>query len=130
MRVYSSPFSSISYDEARGQLTVVWHDRATELDEDGVRNEIGMILELVKQRAVRNILVDTVLYPFRENATIQSWINYTYLPQIMESGIKRYAIVVRDKVNNWYENIVTDEPDGLEIEYFTDQDRAQQWIDA
>jgi DNA phosphorothioation-dependent restriction protein DptG len=127
--VYTSPFTSIAYDGTRRQLNVTWHSRATELDEEGVKNEIAMILEMIRERSVINILVDTVHYPFRENSVIQSWINYTYLPKVMDSGVKRYAIVVKDKVKNWYENIEADDPEGLRVEYFTDPFAAQAWID-
>jgi hypothetical protein len=129
VKVYTSPYSSIDHEADRRQLTVTWHSRASELDEEGVKNEIGMILEMLRERSVVNILVDTIHYPFRENAAIQSWINYSYLPRVIDSGVKRYAIVVKGKVKNWYENIEDDDPEGLQVEYFTDHPSAQAWID-
>jgi hypothetical protein len=129
VKTYTSPYSSIDYEADRRQLTVTWHSRASELDEEGVKYEIGMILEMLRGRSVVNILVDTIHYPFRENVAIQSWINYIYLPRVIDSGVKRYAIVVKGKVKNWYENIEADDPEGLKVEYFADHPSAQAWID-
>ena len=131
MIVYTSPFSSIEDEPGRGLLTVTWFKECISLDEEGVISELTRILDHVKEYSIVSIIVDSRDYPFRENDRLQHWINHIYMPQIMDRGVQRYAIIVHEKVKSILEELpdLTDEdPDRMMVEYFTDAEQARQWI--
>ncbi len=49
------------------------------------------------------------------------------MPQIIDSGITRYAIVVESKIKNTLDDFEYLDEDGISVEYFTDAELAQQW---
>jgi len=130
MNVYSSPYSSIDVDPEKKLMRVIWFKKSSELNEDQVIQEISKILDSLKEFSISYILVDSREYPFRTNETLQRWINYTYMPKIVDNGILRYAIVVEKKVQSIYEDFQDEDDveDDIAVEYFTDLQEAEQWI--
>jgi hypothetical protein len=128
--VYSSPYSSIDVDLEKKLMRVVWFEKSSELNEEQVMQEISKILDYLNEYSISYILVDSRNYPFRNNETLQRWINYTYMPKIVDKGILRYAIVVEKKINSIYEDFQDDDDveDDIAVEYFTDLQEAEQWI--
>jgi hypothetical protein len=132
MIVHSSPYSLIKSEPAKKAMYVTWLNKSIELDENQVKSEIEKILDYTKGHPVSAIVVDSRNYPFRENNAIQHWINHTYMPQIIDHGIKRYAIVVENKIKSVFEDFtdVDDAEDGILVEYFTSPEEAQRWIES
>ena len=132
MIVHSSPYSLIKSEPGKKTMQVTWLKQCIELDERQVKSEIQKILDYTRGRGVSAITVDARNYPFRENDTIQHWINHTYMPQIIDHGIKRYAIVVENKVKSVFEDFtdVDEAEDGIVVEYFTNPEEAQRWIES
>jgi len=126
----SSPYSTIKiYPEDR-LLHSTWLEESKQLNEDQVMQEMLQVSRLVVQHQVQLILADVIHYPFRENTTLQNWINNQYIPDILDSGIKRYAIVVKEMVMSNLDNLegLIDKEDSMELRYFTDSDEAKKWL--
>ena len=130
MNVYSSPYSSIDVDLEKKLMRVIWFEKSSELNEEQVMQEICKILDYLKEYSISYILVDSRNYPFRNNETLQRWINYTYMPKIVDNGILRYAIVVEKKIQSIYEDFQDEDDveDDIAVEYFTDLQEAEKWI--
>lgn len=127
MKFYSSTFSDLLYRSENQLILEYWKAESQSLDEAGVKFEISKILDCINEHTVRNIIIDARNYSFRDNIKIQQWINYTYMPLIMKSGVRKYAIIVKEQIESIYENFEVEKvlP---EIEYFTDPEEAQKWI--
>jgi hypothetical protein len=130
MNIYDGPFSTIRLVADTRLLIASWQEEAKILDPEGVKFEIGRILDYVKQYAIRNIIVDTRNYVFQHDAGIQAWINHTYMPLIMDNGVMKYALVVASDVNDRYSDFEDMETVLPLIEYFTDIDKAKVWIES
>lgn len=130
MNVYSSPYSSIDVEPEKKLMRVIWFEKSSELTEEQVMQEISKILDYLKEYSISYILVDSRNYPFRTNETLQRWINYTYMPKIIDMGILRYAIVVEKKIQSIYEDFQDEDDveDDIAVEYFTDLQEAERWI--
>lgn len=128
MIVYKSQFCSIASEPGKRLLSVIWFKRSIELDEERVKSEISNILDYIQEYSITSIIVDSRNYPFRENDKLQSWINHTYMPQIIESGIVRYAIIVESKIKTTLDDLEDLDEDGIVVEYFTDPEQARQWV--
>lgn len=128
--VYASPYSSIEVDPEKKLMRVVWFKESIDLNEEQVMQEISKILDFLKEYSISYILVDSRKYPFRTNETLQRWINYTYMPKIVDNGILRYAIVVEKKIQSIYEDFQDEDDveDDITVEYFTDLNEAERWI--
>lgn len=128
--IHQSPFTIITVTPDNTFLKAVWLPAAATMEEEAVIDEINQVLQSVEQRSVKGILVDVRNYPFQDNERIQSWINYTYMPRIVESGVRYYALVVEKKRPSLYENTpdLDDVEEETEVEYFTDPAEAEQWI--
>src|SRR5271154_5148386 len=124
MEIYSSPFSMINLIEENRLLTVSWNSNSKNLDEPGVKFEIGRILEFVREHDIQNIIVDSRNYHFTDNMRIQNWINHTYMPSIMDSGVIKYALIVNSKSKDKYADFEDIEIVLPLVEYFTDFEKA------
>lgn len=111
-------------------MRAVWLPAAAQMEEQAVIHEISQVLEAVEQQCVKGILVDVRNYPFQNNERIQSWINFTYMPRIVESGVLFYALIVEKKRPSLYENTpdLDDVEEETQVEYFTDPAEAEQWL--
>lgn len=130
MRVYTSQYSTIDVDKEKFLLSAAWLEESIKLKEDGVKKEITKILDYVRVYKIKKVIVDVKQYPFRENENIQRWINYEYIPMIIDKGVQKYAILVKEMVKSKFENLedIIDESDVMQITYFTDKNEAVEWL--
>jgi hypothetical protein len=128
MIVYKSLFSSIETEPDKRLLSAVWLKTSRDLDLEVVKSEMSKILNYIKPYSITSIIVDSRNYPFRENEILQSWINQTFMPQIVDSGILRYAIIVESKIKTTLDDLEDLSEGGLVVEYFTDLEQAKRWI--
>ncbi len=127
MIVYESVFSSIEIESEKHLLKAVWLKASKELNQEEVKLEISRIIDFIKPYSIISIIVDSRNYPFRENAALQEWINRTFMMQIIDSGITRYAFIVESKVKTILDDFENQEEIGLYVEYFTDPEQALKW---
>jgi len=130
MRIYTSLYSSIDIEPEKKLMRITWFPKSVDLDEEGVKKEISKILDYLIEYPISNIIVDSRQYPFRANETIQHWINHIYMPQIIDVGIKRYAIIVEKKVTSMFETFedTEDMEEDILVEYFSNTQEAEAWI--
>lgn len=130
MRVYESQYSTVDINKEEKSLIASWLEESSKLKEEGVKKEITKILDYVRVYKIKKVAVDVKNYPFRENENLQRWINYEYIPLIMDKGVEKYAIVVKEMVVSKYENMedIIDESDVMHIKYFTDMNKALAWL--
>lgn len=130
MRVYESQYSTVDINKVDLTLIANWLEASSKLTEEGVKKEITKILDYVRVYKIKKVAVNVKNYPFRENENLQRWINYDYIPMIMDKGVEKYAIVVKEMVFSKFENMedIIDESDVMSIKYFTEMNRALEWL--
>jgi hypothetical protein len=126
--MYLSAYSKIEFHPEDNILLVLWLEASKDLNEEGVKTEISKILYFLDQHQVENVVVDSTSYPFRNTISIQNWINHKFMPQIMESSVKKYAIVVRPEIINQFDNFEDEDDEILVVRYFPNIDGAYKWI--
>lgn len=130
MTVYSSPYSTIVLDKEKKLLEATWLKEAKQLGEEDVIEEISHVLKHVMLHSITYVLIDARNYPFRHNDTIQRWINNEFIPEIMENGVKRYAILVENRVESQLDNLadlILEEVE-MKMNYFTNRTQALDWL--
>ncbi len=130
MIVHESPYSVVIVDTAKRLLECTWRKESSTLLEEEVKAEIAKVSDTVQAFNIKYILVNAVLYPFRDNVQLQNWINTKYMPLIVDSGVKRYAIIVEHMVQSNLESMeeLIEEEDGMEMRYFTSEEEAKNWL--
>ena len=130
MKIYTTPSTLIEYEAPSRLLRATWLEECFQLKEEAVKEEIMNVLRFVQEFKIKKIIVDSRHYPFRENFNIQHWINCTFMPMIMECGVEKYAIIIKEPVPTKMESLYDSEADDLQVEYFTTQADALQWVNA
>jgi len=130
MNMYSNRFFQVQTAAENKLLILTWSKASQTLDTEEVKKEISTILYWIDEQAIENIIVDACDYYFTENIKIQSWITSSFIPKVMETSVKKYAIVIK-KMEKGYENDSLDDNDqDMQVAYFTSFDGAQKWIDV
>jgi hypothetical protein len=127
MKIYTSPASVIEYEANHELLKATWLIDAVTISEEEVKHEITNVLSFAREFKIKKIIVDSRLYPFRENQEIQFWINHHFMPLIIEIGVEKYALVVNTMIPHDVESLYEGDED-IQVEYFTHPDEAKQWV--
>lgn len=131
MEVYSSAFSKIIFEPNQQLLIVSWDKDSQNLKQKDVKYEISKILDYIYKHSVKNIIIDSREYYFRDNMEIQNWINFKFIPVIMDSPVKKYGIILNAPLKKQFKNVNdSDHEEQLLIEYFTDLEEARKWIES
>ena len=129
MNIRTSDFSDIYFEPASRLLTMTWNKESQKLDEAGVKLEIGRIVEYIRQYSVKHVIIDSRNYFFRNNSAIQTWITHTYMAQIMDSGVLKYAIIVNSEIIPQVKGDHDADEEVLPVvDYFTEVEEAKKWI--
>lgn len=130
MKLFSNDYIRIDYQEPVSVLETVWMPRSSELGDEGVMREMRTFLEFIHSKKPRGIIADTRYFGVKVTPSLQSWIVLHYMAEIMELGVKKYAILVTEKEfrelskRNFGEDVEED----LKIEYFNDYTAAFRWV--
>lgn len=127
MQIYSSQFSRIILEQDNSLLVVSWLQDSHRLNVEQVKSEISKILDYIDRHFIENIIIDSSHYYFSDNSEIQTWINYKFMPAIMNKRVRKYGIVMESMANR-YERSSTDGDDELQVEYFMNIHDAHKWI--
>jgi hypothetical protein len=129
MKLYSSPSSLIEYSENKSLIVATWKKQAAQLTESETKQEILKVLEFTRKHAAKKIIIDATHYPFRENYELQKWINFTFMPQVIEAKVLKYAIITDIPIVDRYENFDDLDTENLSVEYFKNLDEALEWME-
>ena len=124
--LYSSAFSELIFHAEQRLIVATWKENSKKLIEAGVISELSRLLDYIMIEKPLFVVVDTSHYPFADNDRIQRWINTSYVPQLMESTVEKYALVVPNIPAG--EQPDTDHDIRPRLEYFTTIDSALNWL--
>ena len=131
MNLYSSQFSEYNFESTHRILFMSWKKDSQNLDEEKIKAEMNRSLSFIEQYGVRNVIVDTRNYTFRNNLNIQNWITRSYMPLMMSAGLLKYAIIVDSGIIHQFKDSGEDDEKVLPIvEYFAEMDEAKKWIES
>ena len=111
-------------------LTAEWIPAVVSLAD--MKVEMMRMLDVIKKNKPKNVLVDSRHFKLRGNDDVQYWINFKFIPLLIDEGIDKYAIVVNEQT--YKELIGKDEPDLIDlsefmtVNYFTEGKTAEAWL--
>ena len=120
----------IEYDKKNSMLSAEWIPAIVGFEE--MKIEMMRMLEIIKQSKPDKVLVDTRHFKLRSNEEVQYWINFKFMPMVINEGIDKYAIVVTENV---YKELKVEEDDDpidlsefMTVRYFTEGKVAEAWL--
>ncbi|MFW5752119.1 MAG: hypothetical protein ACOCW8_02150 [bacterium] len=130
MEIYNSDYSVIMQQPRDNLLISSWKSRSSELDEDGVKKEMLMLLDNTREFHPTGILADTREFYFDIDQKMQDWIVKHLISEIIELGVHKYAIVVTEDSYKYLSRELIEEEtfDNFSIQYFTDHEKALAWL--
>ena len=123
-------FLFIEFDEQESLLSAEWIPAEVGLEE--VKNEMMKMLDMIRDCKPRTVIVDSRHYRLRKSEEIQYWINFKFIPKLIDIGIDKYAIVVNEETLR--ELASHEEPDPIDlsdfmtVKYFSESKDAEAWL--
>ena len=120
----------IEFDENRSILSAEWIPAVVDLED--MKVEMMRMLDVIKKRKPKNVLVDSRHFKLRGSEDVQYWINFKFIPLLIDEGIDKYAIVVNEQT--YKELKAEEEPDPIDlseymtVKYFTESRTAEFWL--
>ena len=120
----------IEFDEKRSILSAEWIPAVVDLED--MKVEMMRMLDVIKKRKPKNVLVDSRHFKLRGSEDVQYWINFKFIPLLIDEGIDKYAIVVNEQT--YKELKAEEEPDPIDlseymtVKYFTESRTAELWL--
>ena len=129
MEILNSENLVITFRQDLSILTATWKE--SNMGEDSAKSEMTTMLEKIREFAPKYILVDSKKFKLRMNVELQRWINYTFMVEVVDIGVKKYAIVVDPEL---FEKLKSNEDphdydeESTVVQYFDNVLPAMDWL--
>lgn len=130
MIVHNSQCSTIHLLEEMSLLYTEWNETSAEITEEAVKDEFQIILKKVEDLHPEYMIADTLKFKYAINPDTQRWITRFFMADIIEMGVKKYAMIVNEDLYKRYTSQDEEEElvDGFKLKYFRNKDQAMNWL--
>jgi len=131
MIVHNSEYSTIYLLSDMSLLYSEWNESSGDLLEDDMKEEMKVILDKVEEYKPEYVIADTKKFKFKIDSDTQRWITRFFMADIIEMGVKRYAIIVQEELfAQLGKSSDGDEEtfDDFQVKYFENKDQAMNWL--
>lgn len=130
MKLFTNEFARVDYAPEPSLIETVWMPRSSELSKENIKAEMNRFLDLIRDKRPRAVIADTRYFGFKVDQELQQWIILHYISEIMEMGVKRYAILVSEEVFKELNKDAGQEENytDFEVKYFTSHPDAFRWV--
>lgn len=126
----SNKYLFVEFDEKQSLLSAEWIPAVVGIED--MKKEMLKMLELIKEKHPKNILVDSRHFKLRSSEDVQYWINFKFMPMLIDEDIDKYAIVVNESTFKELmaeeEEEVIDLSEFMTVKYFTEGKTAESWL--
>ena len=130
MIVHNSRGSTIHLLEEMSLMYTEWNETSSEMTEEEVKDEFQIILKQVEELNPDYMIADTLKFKYAINPDTQRWITRFFMADIIEMGVKKYAMLVNEDLYQRYTAKDEEEElvDGFKLKYFRNKDQAMNWL--
>ena len=130
MIVHNSESSTIHLLEGMSLLYTEWNETSAEMTEEAVKDEFQIILQKVEELHPEFMIADTLKFKYAINPDTQRWITRFFMADIIEMGVKKYAMIVNEDLYQRYSAQDEEEElvEGFKLKYFRNKDQAMNWL--
>ena len=120
----------IEFEPKSSVLSAEWIPAVVNMED--MKVEMMRMLDVIKKNKPKNVLVDSRHFKLRGNDDVQYWINFKFIPLLIDEGIDKYAIIVNEQT--YKELKAEEEPDVIDlsefmiVKYFTESKSAEAWL--
>ena len=130
MIVHNSPSSTIHLLKGMSLLYTEWNETSSEMSEEEVKDEFRVIVQKVEELKPEFMIADTLKFKYAMNSEMQRWLTRFIIADIIEMGVKKYAMIVNEKLYQEYTAKEEEEElvEGFSLRYFPNKDQAMNWL--
>ena len=125
-------FLFLEYDDKESLLSAEWIPSFVEFDD--MKSEMLRMLDMIKECKPKKVIVDSRHFKLRASDEVQYWINFKFIPMLINEDIDKYAIVVNEQTFNELkadeEEDFVDLSDFMTVKYFTSGNSAEAWLNS
>ena len=111
-------------------LYTEWNETSAEMTEEEVKDEFQVILRKVGELHPELMIADTLKFKYAINPDTQRWITRFFMADIIEMGVRKYAMIVNEDLYKRYTAKDEEEElvEGFKLNYFLNKDQAMNWL--
>ena len=130
MIVHNSQCSTIHLLEEMSLLYTEWNEISAEMTEEEVKEEFQVILRKVEELQPELMIADVLKFKYATSPDVQRWITRFFMADLIEMGVKKYAIIVNEELYQRYEDQDQEEElvEGFKLKYFQNKNQAMNWL--
>jgi hypothetical protein len=130
MEVYSSIYTHTTFDKQNSIIHSSWKPASDKLSDADFKNEMHRVLEQIRKFTPTGVLINTKEFKYPVTQHTQDWIAKNFIIEVMDLGVKKYAIVVNESgmPQNKLESLSDAFGDDFSIDYFLDEQSAITWL--
>lgn len=125
-----SLFYQLSYSKEKSLLQIDWTLNTSEMREQDFKDVLLEILEFIKKERPTWYLANTQDFQFSIVPEVQDWANEVFIPQIVELGVKKMAVILSSDIfaQVSVQQVLDDDRSEMQSAYFDKVDEALKWL--
>ncbi len=129
--VYESPYTKISFDQAKQIQIQVWK-HTDDFTDELYKREVSANADIALGHKPKGLVSEATLFEHIVNPDLQTWTTENFFAKLQKAGVKRYAVIIGTElfVQVSVEQTI-EEAEGIEgivIRYFDDLEKAKTWV--
>lgn len=127
---HKNKYLFVEFDDTNSLLSAEWIPAVVGMND--MKEEMMRMLDLIKEKKPKNVVVDSRHFKLRGSEEVQYWINFKFIPLLIDEGIDKYAIVVNEQT---YKELQAEEEEDMidlsefmTVKYFTEGKKAEAWL--
>jgi hypothetical protein len=131
MKHYISTFQQIQVDESQKLLRKHWFKESANMSEEDFRSEVEVIAQIAEQYRIEKFHDDTTNFGFVILPRLQEWVNEKIFPRFVQSGLRKYAIIISEEMIaqlSIEQTMEEDNADSFQVKYFNNSEKAVNWL--
>ncbi len=131
MKVFSSNFSNIEYDDSLKLLTQIWKIKSRKMSEKTFKLEMSELNKSINLFRPELLLINMHCFFFVLEPETQKWVNQNVIKLIFSLQVKKIAFIKSPNIDtevSVYQTLTEDVSTDLHKEFFLDDKKALSWL--
>lgn len=129
--IYQSKYQKIQFDTETAIIHNTWLSDSFMMTAEDYKSELTKLVQLIEQHSATRQLIDTLQFQFTIDIDLQTWTDEEVNRRSREIGVQKVAFVIAKEI--FSQMSIEQTMDGaegkeMEVQYFTSEEDARQWL--
>lgn len=130
-KVLETTFVDVYFDDENKQMSNRWKASTSDMDDEGFKEVVLQMTEVVIQHKPKFMLADTLVYDFTVTPDLQEWSGEYYFAPAIKNGLEKLAFLMPEDFFtevSIQQMMEEDDALGISTRYFDSEDKAKDWL--